>query len=192
MAMQSMLEDPGPDETPEAAAKKAREKKIQELSEKLEELKAAAGYHPAKTKGPAEPPSGNRKAIFLVGIINLALLAVIIGFQVKIVVWQTAISSSLKRLEEEVNTEKLQRVALGNDLLRKIEDATSPSTASGNFVTTQPAIIYSQPSVTSKIVASLKKGQEITGGPESGGWQQITTNGKSGWVNKKFLKKSNP
>jgi hypothetical protein len=151
---------------------------------------------PAETVVAAGAPSsrsGKKNGVKILGTINLILLAVIIGFQVKIVLWQTGITDSLKRLENEVNQEKIQRVELGNDLLKKIEETTAPAVppaVSAAYRTNQPAALYAQHNAKSKQLAKLKKGQEVTVEGEEGPWRKVSGDNKSGWVHSKYLTKT--
>jgi hypothetical protein len=118
-------------------------------------------------------------------IINLVLLVLILGFQVKIMLWQSGITASLKKLENEVNQEKVQRAELGDNLLKKIDELTPakeaaaavpPATLAGNTT------VYAKPNAKSKVAGKLKKGQTVTVSEKQGEWRKISWDGKSGWV----------
>lgn len=165
--------------------------------EPFTEKKVPAPPPPVKpaTAAAAGPRSGKKIGVKVLGLINLILLVIIIGFQVKIVFWQTNITTSLKRLENEVNQEKLQRIELGSNLLKKIEEASTqpvppPAAVSAIYHANQPAAVYAKPNAKSKQITKLKKGQEVTVEEQDGVWRKVSIGSKSGWVNMKYLTKT--
>jgi uncharacterized protein YgiM (DUF1202 family) len=147
----------------------------------------AAAVAPERTRSAAakvDPAAKGRQLVTILCTANLALLAIIIVFQIKIVSWQSSITTTLRKLETEVNQEKVKRTELGDNLLKKIDELTAAQPARA----TADTPVLAQPHVKANVIGQLKKGDMVTVEESPGEWRKISWNGKSGWVKAGWLK----